>query len=152
MIAVGDKIPDLKVRTDEGTPLNLSDLKGRSFVLFLLGETFSPTVERLLDVLAKKVSRFLTLDISPIAVLGDSVENLADYREQSNAPFLLFSDDEMALHRRLRGEDQNLAIAWIVDKEGTVADIMPYLPPTELISMTVDRASRTVFASSRKGS
>ena len=151
MLTIGDRIPDLKVRTDEGTPLTLNDLKGRAYVLFLLGDTFTPTVERLLDVLAKKVSRFLSLDISPIAVIGDSVENLADYREQSDAPFLLLSDDEMSLHRRLRGEDRNLAIAWIINKEGTVLDIMPHLPPTELISMTVDRASRAVFSNNRKG-
>ena len=91
MITIGDTVPEIKLRTDEGTPLSLADLKGRAFVLFMLGETFSPTVERLLNALSKNVNRFLTLDVSPIAVLGDTVENLADYRDHYEAPFLLMS-------------------------------------------------------------
>jgi peroxiredoxin len=151
MIAIGDKIPETKLRTDEGTPLALTDLKGRAFVLFVLGPSFTPTVERLLDELSKNVSRFLSLDVSPIALVGDTVENLADYRDHYDTPFLLISDEDLTLHSQLRGDDESLATAWIVDKEGTVVDIVPFLPPSELIAMTRERVTRSIFAGGRKG-
>jgi thioredoxin-dependent peroxiredoxin len=142
MIGIGDKVPDFQLRTDEGTPLSLPDLKGRGTAVFLLGTTFTPTVERLFEVLARNVERFLALDISPIAVLGESVDSLAGYRSHNDVPFLLISDDKLHLHGSLGHGKENAPMVWLIDKTGTVIDMLPMLPPSELISVAVDRAAR----------
>jgi len=142
MIAIGDTIPELELRTDEGTPLSLQDLKGRGTAVFLLGPSFSPTVERLFEVLTRNVGRFLSLDISPVAVLGESVEQLAAYRSHNDVPFLLMSDEHLRLHRALGREKENAPMVWIVDKTGKVLDMLPMLPPSELVAVAVDRAAR----------
>jgi hypothetical protein len=78
------------------------------------------------------------------------VDNLAYYRDHYDAPFLLMSDEDLALHRCLRGDDESLATAWIVDKNGKVMDIIPFLPPTELIAMTAERVAKAVFEGGKK--
>ena len=144
MITTGDTVPDIELRTDEGTPLSLADLKGRALCLFLLGSAFTPTVERLLDLISKNVSRFFSLNISPIAVLGESADHLGDHREEKDAPFILIADERFALHECFRGRDDNLAAVWLVGEEGVVLDVVPMLPPTELLGVTLDRTSRAL--------
>lgn len=142
MITIGDRVPDTALRTDEGTPLELPDLNGRAFALFLLGPTLHPNAEILLGEIADATERFLSLEVSPVAVCGESVESLAEYRKRHDPPFLLLSDGEMAMHRRFRSGDEDPATAWIVDKQGRVIDVIPSLPFGELVYLAVSRAAK----------
>ncbi len=142
MIRVGENVPDFEVRTDEGTPLSIADLKGRSLILFLLGESFTPAVERLLSVLAKHTSKFLSLESSPVAILGETVEQLSAYRERNNVPFLMLSDPSLTIHWKFREEDGDDVGVWVADQSGLVVETIPMLPPTELVSVAVKRSER----------
>jgi peroxiredoxin len=144
MIVKGDKVPELTLRTDEGTPLSLTDLKGRSLAVFLLGETFSPTVERLFEVLTRNISRFLSLEVSPVVAIGESVESLATYRSEHDVPFLMMSDVANRLHQAMGNLGGSSPAVWLVNRDGTVLDVIPMLPPTELVSVAVERASRVM--------
>ena len=148
MIGKGDKVPEYAMRTDEGTPLALTDLKGRSLAVFMLGETFSPTVERLFDVLSRNVSRFLSLDVSPVAIIGETVESLATYRDHHDVPFLLISDPANRLHDLMGTLGGGSPAVWLVSRDSTVVDVIPMLPPTELVSVAVDRATRVMVEKS----
>ena len=142
MIQVGDRVPDIELRTDQATPLSLTDLHGRTLAVFLSGETFTPTVEQLLAVLEENTDHFLTQDVSPIVVLGESAERLSDFRKQKNLPYLMISDPGLELHNRLRGEDGLKFGVWIFDQDGVAMEVIPSLPPTELVRFTADRAGR----------
>ncbi|MDJ0766194.1 MAG: redoxin domain-containing protein [Myxococcota bacterium] len=143
MIQIGETVPDMGVRTDEGTPLSLADLKGRAIAIFLLGESFSPTGERLLSVLADSADQFMAFDMSPIPILGETADSLADYREANDVPFLLISDKELRLHKHLRGDDGEGVGVWIVDTQGKIIDTIPVLPPTELTRVVLERIARS---------
>jgi peroxiredoxin len=147
MIGIGDKAPDLPLRTDEGTPLSLHDFKGRGIAVFLLGATFTPTVERLFEVLTRNINRFMALDISPIAVLGETAENLEQYRNHNDVPFLLMSDDKLRLHAILGRNKDNAPMVWLIDKDNVILDMLPMLPPSELVAVAVDRAQRLITPS-----
>ncbi len=144
MIKAGDKVPNIELRTDEGTPIALTDLRGRAFALFMVGEMFTPTVERLLAVLAKDTPRFLTMDCSPIAAIGEPMGRLAAYREQHRVPFVMISDSGLRLHKKLSGENRDVSGAWIVDPTGTVVDVVPVLPPSELVRLALIGVDRTL--------
>jgi peroxiredoxin Q/BCP len=144
MIGIGDQVPELELRTDEGTPLSLQDMRGRRMAIFFLGGTFSPTVERLFEVLSRNVGRFLSLDISPVAVLGETVENLATYRSHNDVPFLLISDEHQQFQKLLGAAGEKAPAVWIVNAKGVVLDMLPMLPPTELVSVAVDRGARAM--------
>ncbi len=146
MITIGDQVPEMALRTDEGTPLGLPDLSGRAFALFLLGQTLQPNAEMLLGDIADATERFLSMEVSPVAVSGESVDRLADFRKRHDPPFLLLSDDQMILHRRFRSGDEDPATAWIVDKLGRVVDVIPSLPSSELVHLALNRAARGLDA------
>jgi peroxiredoxin len=147
MIGKGDNIPEYAMRTDEGTPLALTDLRGRSLAVFMVGETFSPTVERLFDVISRNISRFLSVDVSPVAVIGETVESLTTYREKNDVPFLLVSDQSNGLHDIMGTAGGGSPAVWLVNRESKVLDVIPMLPPTELVSVAVDRAARVMVES-----
>ncbi len=142
MILKGDSIPDIELRTDEGTPLSLSDLKGRSIVVFMLGATLTKTTKQLLQVLGDNTGRFLAIDTSPIAVSGEPVSTLAALRNQKNPPYILVSDRGLQLHGYLGGKGKDGSGVWIVDHEGCVMDTLPLLPPVELVRLACERASK----------
>lgn len=143
MIRIGDMLPDVDVRTDEGTPLSLTDLNGRATAVFLCGPKLSGSVEQLLAVLSENTGRFLSLNMSPVVVLGESTETLSAFREKKDVPFLLLSDGDLSLHREFRGKDGDDVGVWIADPDGTVVEVLPLLPPVEQVRLAVERASRT---------
>ncbi len=151
MIRVGDKISDIELRTDEGTPLSLADLHGRALALFLLGKTFTPSIEHLLLMLAQNTGRFLAFDVSPIAVVGVPASQLAAFREQNDMPFILVSDPNYILHHSFMEKDGRDVEVWIVDQHGIVVEMVPMLPPAELISLAINRARRVHTKISKAG-
>ncbi len=150
MILKGDRIPDIELRTDEGTPLSLNDLKGRSMAVFMLGEALTKTTREILSVLGENAGRFLAVDTSPVVVSGEPVETLAAFRSKKNVPYLLISDNNLNLHRCLGGKDKEGCGVWIVDNEGFVKDTLPLLPAVELIRLAAERASRSSRAGRRR--
>ncbi len=142
MIRVGENVPSLELRTDEGTPLSITDLKGRSIVLFMLGESFTPAVERLLSALTKNTKKFLSLETSPVAILGETVEQLSAYRERNDVPFLMLSDPSLAIHWEFKGEDGDDVGVWVVDHSGVVVETIPMLPAAELVRVALKRVER----------
>ncbi len=142
MIALGSPIPSLELRTDESTPLSLRDLKGRSLALFLLGEGFTPTAERLLDVLSQNAGQFLSRDYSPVAIIAEDVEALSAFRHKQDVPFILLSDAGCRLQRTITGDENSSVGACLIDERSTVVEILPLLPPTELVRMIIERISR----------
>lgn len=142
MIRIGETVPNIELRTDEGTPLSLTDLKGRALVVFLLGESFNPTSEQLLSLLSENIGRFLALDSSPIAVLGESPEKLAEYREIHDLPFMFISDPAFKLHRKLKGDNLLELGVCVVGSDSVVTETLPSLPPTELVRLAIERMSR----------
>jgi peroxiredoxin len=142
MIRVGDRIPETELRTDEGTPLALSDLEGRALAIFLTGEGDAGATGRLLDALGESTGRFWRKETSPVVLLVESVEDLSRLRRKRDLPFLLVSDPDGTLHTALRGGDGERVAAILVDPSGSVRDIIPALPPVELVRMTLARMSR----------
>lgn len=142
MIRIGETVPGIELRTDEGTPLSLTDLKGRVLVIFLLGKVFTADAERLLGFLSENTGRFLSMESSPVVVLGEPPERLAEFRDIHDAPYMFLSDPALKLHRELTGDDlQGLGVC-VINKESVVTETIPSLPPTELIRLVVERMGR----------
>lgn len=150
MIALGSPVPSLELRTDEGTPISLRDLQGRALALFLLGTSFTPTAERLLDVLSQNAGQFLTQDFSPVAVMAQDVAALCAFRQRQDVPFILLSDADSRLQQAITGDESCRVGACLIDERSTVVEILPLLPPTELVRMTVERISRLRAARTAK--
>ena len=142
MIQVGDKAPDIDLRTLAGTPISLSDLKGRAVIVFLLGGTMAPAINSLLTALTEHTDRFLDLDISPIAVLTKPEEQLGNYPQATSAPYLIMVDHNLSLHEQFQGIDGKEVSVWLIDEHSVVIDTIPVLPPVELVRLSAERARK----------
>jgi peroxiredoxin len=143
MIPIGSKAPTVELRTDESTLLCLDDFRGRTLALFLLGPRFSGLGERTLALLCETAEKFLALECSPVVLIGESAEALAEYRSVNDMPFLLLSDEDLKLHRIIGGEREQRIGACLIDSSGAVAELVPVLPPSELVRLTLDRVARS---------
>lgn len=150
MIAIGDTVPKIEMRTDEGTPLSLTDLAGRAVCVFLLGEAPADAVDGILDELHHHIDGFFDCEVSPVVVLSEAVEGLEKRRGANDMPFLLLSDSRMRAHGAFKGDDGGQATAWIVDAAGVVLDVIPMLPPGELVAVAEDRAAKAMTAKARR--
>lgn len=142
MIRIGARVPEIEMRTDEGTPISLCDMEGRGMVVFLLGE-ISDESERVLSLISENSGRFLSIDFSPVAVMAEPVNRLAEYRERTALPYLMLSDPGSFLHRGSRDPDGLGIGAWIVDEAGVVVETVPTLPADDLVSLAFKKAGRS---------
>jgi peroxiredoxin len=141
MIQIGDKAPDCALRTDDGTSISLFDLKGRALSVFLVGREVPATVNSLLTALTEQTERFLALEVSPMVVLSDPEAQLGANPGATN-PYLIAVDAELSLHKQFQGVDGKELGVFILDEDSVVIDVIPVLPPLELVRLAVERVVR----------
>jgi peroxiredoxin Q/BCP len=140
----GGAAPVVEGRTDEGTPISLADFKGRALAVFLLGRGIDRAARALLRAIAAAAPELLRAEHSPVAVSAEPAAMLAELRDTEALPFLLISDTELGIHRALAGEvRRGPGGAWLVDKDGIVAAVIPPRKDKELIAAVLAALART---------
>jgi thioredoxin-dependent peroxiredoxin len=96
MLKIGDKAPDIRVKTDAGEAFRLSEMKGKRVVLYFYPKADTPgcTVEACefrdgMKALAKKGA-------TVIGVSPDKPAAQAKFKEKYDLPFTLLADEEKA--------------------------------------------------------
>ncbi|MBN2717073.1 MAG: redoxin domain-containing protein [Deltaproteobacteria bacterium] len=144
-LVIDDDIPSVPGRTDEGTPISLTDFKGRALAVFFLGKGFERTELTLVKNIKRRIDEFLEFECSPIVVSMEPEEILSSAREAEDLPFLLISDYHGAIHEAVNGLPTESAIgSWIVNDESKIVAAVPSMPPREQVSATVAALSRIV--------
>jgi peroxiredoxin len=137
-LTIGSKLPNIMGRTDEGTPIALSDFKGRTIALFLLGTRIERIQEIFLRNIKKRLKDFLEMDCSPIVISGESHKILTKYQKNENLLFLLISDADLRIHSAINGAKNSADIcSWIANDEGEIAAMIPSMPPREQVNATL---------------
>ena len=94
MLNKGDIAPDFELLSDEGTPVKLSDYRGRRVILFFYPKAATPgcTIQA-----CGFRDNFPLIQAAGATVLGvspDPVEELARWRAEENLPYHLLSDPD----------------------------------------------------------
>ncbi len=139
MIQEKDKAPDFTVKTDEGSDLELSALRGRPVVLYFYPKDDTPgcTVEAC--ELRDAFPRFKKSDAVILGVSPDDVKSHQKFKRKFELPFTLLADTDHAIAERygvwveksMYGK-QYWGIqraTFIIDADGTVAKIFPKVKP-----------------------
>jgi len=138
---LGRGVPSTEGRTDEGTPIALSDLAGRRLAVFLVG-ALDPERSAMLEDLDGRSRSFLELGCSPVVVTTEGDEVVASLREDKDYPFIVISDRAGAIHADLCAGPSGGTGAWIVDEAGALAAAVPSLPPREMIGAALSALVR----------
>lgn len=94
MLQVGDPAPDFELLTDEGTPLRLTDLRGRRVVLFFFPKADTPGCT---TQACGFRDRFPVIEAGNATVVGlspDQPKALAKWKVKQNLPYTLVSDPD----------------------------------------------------------
>jgi peroxiredoxin Q/BCP len=96
MLKIGDRAPDIQLRTDTGEPFRLADLKGRRVVLYFYPRANTPgcTVEAC--EFRDNLAAFAAKDAVVVGVSPDKPGAQAKFKEKFALPFTLLADEEKA--------------------------------------------------------
>ena len=139
MIEAGKPAPDFSLQTDEGTPLTLSDLRGKHVVLYFYPRADTPgcTIEscEFRDAFPRfEGQRAVILGISP-----DTVKDQAKFKKKFDLPFTLLADADHAVAERygVWKERKNYGktymgverTTFLIAPDGTVARVFEKVKP-----------------------
>lgn len=96
MLKVGDKAPDIRLRTDTGSEFRLSELKGQRVVLYFYPKADTPgcTVEAC--EFRDGMNAFRRKDAVVVGISPDKPAAQAKFKDKYALPFTLLADEEKA--------------------------------------------------------
>lgn len=133
-LQIGDKAPDFTVNDQDGSPVKLSDLKGKKVVLYFYPKDMTPgcTAEA-----CNLRDNYRVMQKQGYEVLGVSTDNEKSHRkfiEKEKLPFRLLADTQKTLHeaygtwveksmygRKYMGTAR---VTYVIDEEGIIRDII----------------------------
>jgi peroxiredoxin Q/BCP len=97
MIEAGKPAPDFSLQTDEGTPLKLSDLRGKHVVLYFYPRADTPgcTIESC--EFRDAFPRFEGQSAVILGISPDTVNDQAKFKKKFDLPFTLLADADHAV-------------------------------------------------------
>ncbi|MFN8496357.1 MAG: thioredoxin-dependent thiol peroxidase [Anaerolineae bacterium] len=97
MLKTGDMAPEFDVLTDEGTHLKLSDLRGRTVILYFYPRADTPGCTKEACSFRDNFPRFSGTDAVVLGVSPDEVKAQAKFKAKYNLPFTLLADADHAI-------------------------------------------------------
>ena len=144
---VNDVAPDFQLLTQDGTPLKLSDLRGRKVVLYFYPKDDTPgcTVQAcgLRDAWGEiERTGAVVLGVSP-----DSVKAHVKFREKFALPFTLLADTEHEVAQKfgvwkeksMYGKKYwgNERTTFVIGEDGRIARVFPRVKPEEHVEQVL---------------
>ncbi|WP_214412517.1 peroxiredoxin [Sphaerisporangium fuscum] len=125
-VEVGDKAPEFELKDQHGTPVRLSDLRGRRVVLVFYPLAFTPVCHGELAVIRDRFAPGVDGDVRILTVSCDSMASQRAWADQEGFTFSMLSDfwphGEVARAYGVFDEDRGLALrgTFVIDAEGVV--------------------------------
>ncbi|HYF70024.1 MAG TPA: thioredoxin-dependent thiol peroxidase [Ohtaekwangia sp.] len=97
-LQAGDKIPDVTINDQDGTPINLRDFKGKKLVLYFYPKDQTPGCTTEACNLRDNYKLLLKQGYEVLGVSTDSEKSHKKFIEKEKLPFRLLADPEKKLH------------------------------------------------------
>ncbi len=141
MPEVNDVAPDFELPTQDGTPLKLSELKGRKVVLYFYPKDDTPGCTTQACGLRDAWDRFQEKGAVVLGVSPDSVAAHVKFRGKYELPFTLLADTshEVAEQYGVWKEKSrygktywgNERTTFVIDESGRIRHVFPRVKPEE---------------------
>jgi thioredoxin-dependent peroxiredoxin len=139
MPSVGTHAPDFELADQDGTPVRLSDLRGRRVVLYFYPRADTPGCTRQACGIRDHAADY---DAARAVVLGVSPDAVADvkrFHDKQSLGFTLLADEDHAVAERygvwaeksMYGKTSwgNLRATFVLDEAGAVRHVIPRASP-----------------------
>jgi thioredoxin-dependent peroxiredoxin len=141
MTQEGNKAPDFELRSDDGSTVKLSDLRGRPVVLYFYPKDDTPGCTAQACGIRDAWGEFQRSGAVVLGVSPDSPKKHTKFREKYGLPFTLLADEDHAVAeaygtwvqksfagKKYMGVERS---TFIIDAEGNLARIMRNVKPSE---------------------
>ena len=120
----GDVASDFELPSQDGTPVKLSDFRGRWAVVYFYPADDTPGCTREACSFRDSYEDFTDAGAVVIGISGDSVESHQKFRQKHDLPFTLLSDADGQLRQRW-GVSKSLGmlpgrVTYVIDPDGVV--------------------------------
>ena len=150
MLSVGTQAPNFTLSDKDGTPITLSELRGRKVVLYFYPKDNTPGCTRQACAFAKNYAEFERRGITVVGISKDSVASHQKFAEKYDLPFILLSDpDRVAIDAYGVWQEKKMAskvgmgvvrTTFLIDENGIITAVMPKVKPdtnaAEILAMT----------------
>ena len=127
-VALSQTAPNFVLPGADGTPLELSSLRGRKVVLFFYPRDDSPVCTVQACAFRDAYAALTTAGAEVVGVSSDSAESHRRFAANRELPFPIVSDPDGSV-RRLYGASSSLLfgktgrVTYLIDEEGIVRDV-----------------------------
>lgn len=97
-LQIDDKVPDVTINDQDGTPVNLRDFKGKKLVLYFYPKDQTPGCTTEACNLRDNYKLLLKKGYEVLGVSTDSEKSHKKFIEKEKLPFRLLADPEKKLH------------------------------------------------------
>lgn len=97
-LQAGDKIPNITINDQDGTPINLRDFKGKKLVLYFYPKDQTPGCTTEACNLRDNYKLLLKKGYEVLGVSTDSEKSHKKFIDKEKLPFSLLADPERKLH------------------------------------------------------
>jgi len=139
MVKEQEQAPDFTVKTDEGTDLQLSSLRGQAVVLYFYPKDDTPGCTIEACELRDAFPRFAKADAVILGVSPDDVASHQKFKRKFDLPFTLLADTDHKIaeqygvwvEKSMYGRDYwgVQRATFLIDPKGKVAKVFPKVKP-----------------------
>jgi len=137
----GDKAPDFIASTADGSPISLSDFKGKNVVLYFYPKDDTPGCTKEACAFRDEFAAFKDKGVVVLGVSKDSSKAHSKFAQKYKLPFTLLPDEDKKiieaygvwgqksfLGRKYMGTHR---VTFLIGPDGTIKKIWPKVTPTE---------------------
>jgi thioredoxin-dependent peroxiredoxin len=139
MIQTGQQAPDFELPDHDGTPVRLSDLRGRPVVLYFYPKADTPGCTTQACGIRDHRADYEAAGVTVLGVSPDPVSAIAKFHDGQNLNFTLLADEDHTVSEAygVWGEKKMYGRTYmgvtrstfIIDAEGTVVHVIPKASP-----------------------
>lgn len=130
----GDKAPNFKGKTENNSPIELNDFKGKKLVLFFYPKASTPGCTAEACNLRDHYERFVSLGYEILGVSADAPAKQLKFKEKYQLPFSLLADEtKEVIHaykvwgpKKFMGKSYEgiYRTTFIIDEKGVIAEVI----------------------------
>ena len=139
MLQKGNLAPDFTLPDQNGTPVTLSQFRGKRVVLYFYPKDNTPGCTRQACAFAAVYDRFRADDVAVIGISRDSVASHVKFAQKYDLPFLLLADPALTAiqaygvwqEKKLYGKVSMGVVrtTYIIGPDGVIEHVMPKVKP-----------------------